>query len=57
MNFDKNKYLSDVLQTHKLHHVQKFVDKVQAKRDNIKKVLSDHYGNKKYTNFQFWKHS
>lgn len=49
MSFDKNKYLSDVLQTHKLHHVQKFVDKVQAKRDNIKKVLSDHYGNKKYT--------
>lgn len=26
MSFDKNKYLSDVLQTHKLHHVQKFVD-------------------------------
>lgn len=51
MSFDKNKYLSDVLQTHKLHHVQKFVDKVQAKRDNIKKVLSDHYGNKKYTAF------
>lgn len=51
MSIDKNKYLDEVLHTHKLHHIQKFVDKVKAKREEIKKVMSDHYGNKKYTAF------
>lgn len=51
MSFDKNKYLSEVLETHKLHHVQEFVDKVQTKRDEIKDVMSNHYGNKKYNAF------
>lgn len=51
MSFDKNKYLSEVLETHKLHHVQEFVNKVQTKRDEIKLMLSNHYGNKKYTAF------
>ena len=51
MSFDKNKYLGDVLETHKLHHVQEFVNKVQTKRDEIKLVLSNHYGNKKYSAF------
>ena len=51
MGIDKNKYLGEVLHTHKLHHIQKFVDKVKAKREEIKKVMSDHYGDKKYTAF------
>ena len=48
MSIDKNKYLNDVLQTHKLHHVQEFLDKVQAKREEVKKLKSEHYGNNKY---------
>ena len=51
MSIDKNKYLNDVLQTHKLHHVQEFLDKVQAKREEVKKLMSEHYGNNKYTAF------
>lgn len=51
MSIDKNKYLKDVLQTHKLHHIQKFVDKVRAKREEIKQFMSEHYGNKKYLAF------
>lgn len=60
MSFDKNKYLGEVLETHKLHHVQDFVNKVQAKRDEIKEVMSQHYGNKKYSAFNsgsFAKHT
>lgn len=60
MSFDKNKYLEEVLETHKLYHVQEFVDKVQAKRDEIKDVMSNHYGNKKYGAFKsgsFAKHT
>ena len=49
MSFDKNKYLEDVLQTHKLQHIQEFVDKVKTKREEIKEVISDHYGNEKYS--------
>ena len=51
MSFDKNKYLEDVLQTHKLQHIQEFVDKVKNKREEIKEVISDHYGNEKYSSF------
>ena len=51
MSFDKNKYLDEVLETHKMHHIQKFVDKVKAKREEIKHLIADYYGNKKYTAF------
>ena len=51
MSFDRDKYLGEVLHTHKLRHIEKFVAKVKAKRDDIKKVMSDHYGDKKYTAF------
>lgn len=60
MSFDKNKYLEDVLQTHKLQHIQEFVDKVKTKREEIKEVISDHYGNEKYSSFNsgsFAKHT
>lgn len=60
MSFDKNKYLDEVLQTHKLHHIQKFVDKVKAKREEIKDVMSEHYGDKKYAAYNsgsFAKHT
>lgn len=46
MSIDRDKYLGEVLHTHKLRHIEKFVAKVKAKRDDIKKVMSDHYGDK-----------
>ena len=51
MSIDRNKYLGEVLHTHKLRHIEKFVKKVKDKRDEIKEVMSDHYGDKKYTAF------
>ena len=35
MSFDKNKHLREVLDTHKMHHVQEFVDKVKLKVDAV----------------------
>lgn len=51
MSIDRNKYLGEVLHTHKLRHIEKFVKKVKDKRDEIKEVMSEHYGEKKYTAF------
>ena len=51
MSIDRNKYLGEVLHTHKLRHIEKFVKKVKDKRDEIKEVMSEHYGDKKYTAF------
>ena len=48
------------MQTHKLQHIQEFVDKVKTKREEIKEVISDHYGNEKYSSFNsgsFAKHT
>lgn len=46
MSVDRNKYLGEVLHTHKLRHIEKFVKKVKDKRDEIKEVMSEHYGEK-----------
>lgn len=46
MGIDRNKYLGEVLHTHKLRHIEKFVKKVKDKRDEIKEVMSEHYGEK-----------
>lgn len=46
MSIDRNKYLGEVLHTHKLRHIEKFVKKVKDKRDEIKEVMSEHYGEK-----------
>ena len=51
MSIDRNKYLGEVLHTHKLRHIEEFVKKVKDKRDEIKEVMSEHYGEKKYTAF------
>lgn len=37
MIIDRNKSLGEVLHTHKLHHIEKFVEIVKAKRDDIEK--------------------
>lgn len=56
MSIDRNKYLGEVLHTHKLRHIEKFVKKVKDKRDEIKEVMSEHYGEKKIYGIQFWKY-
>ncbi len=60
MNFDKNIHLREVLDTHKMHHVQDFVDKVKNRREEIKSKMHDHYGSDKYSSFgsgSFSKHT
>ena len=49
MSFDKNKHLREVLDTHKMHHVQEFVDKVKNRREEIKVKMHDQYGSDKYS--------
>lgn len=60
MSFDKNKHLREVLDTHKMHHVQEFVDKVKNRREEIKVKMHDQYGSDKYSSFgsgSFAKHT
>lgn len=60
MNFDKNQHLKEVLDTHKMCHVQDFVDKVKHRREEIKSKMHDHYGSNKYSSFcsgSFAKHT
>lgn len=57
---DKNKHLREVLDTHKMHHVQDFVDKVKARREEIKSMMHEKYGTDKYPSFcsgSFAKHT
>lgn len=51
MSIDKNAHLAEVLKTHKMSHVQDFVNRVKSKADEIKDKLSNHYGTNKYTSF------
>ncbi len=60
MSFDKNKHLKEVLETHKMHHVQDFVNKVKRRREEVKGKLQDRYGSDKYSSFgsgSFAKHT
>lgn len=60
MEIDKNEHLREVLDTHKMHHVQDFVDKVKNRREEIKEKLHNHYGSNKYSSFcsgSFAKHT
>lgn len=51
MSFDKNKHLREVLDTHKMCHVQDFVNKVKNRREEIKAKMHNHYGSDKYPSF------
>ena len=60
MSIDKNNHLREVLDTHKMCHVQDFVDKVKQRREEIKEKMHNHYGNNKYSSFgsgSFAKHT
>ena len=51
MAIDKNKHLNEVLETHKLSHVQDFLNKMKSRKEEVKKLLHDHFGNDKYDSF------
>lgn len=60
MSIDKNEHLREVLDTHKMCHVQDFVNKVKKRREEIKTKMHDHYGSDKYSSFgsgSFAKHT
>lgn len=60
MSFDNNKHLKEVLDTHKMCHVQDFVNKVKKRREEIKAKMHNHYGSDKYPSFEsgsFAKHT
>lgn len=57
---NKNEYLNEVLDTHKMSKIQSVVDKYMAKRDEVKKAIEEHYGSKMYSAFMsgsFAKHT
>lgn len=49
MTETKQKYLEKVLQTHKMSHIEKLVDKHKEKRDEIKEKIETQYSNNIYT--------
>ena len=60
MSIEKNNHLREVLDTHKMCHVQDLVDKVKQRREEIKEKMHNHYGNNKYSSFgsgSFAKHT
>lgn len=44
MSLDKNEHLREVLDTHKMCHIQNFVDKVKRRREEVKAKMSNRYG-------------
>lgn len=60
MSLDKNEHLREVLDTHKMCHIQNFVDKVKRRREEVKAKMSNRYGSDKYSSFgsgSFAKHT
>ena len=51
MAFSNTQHLLDVLETHRMKHVQAFVDKMSAKRDEIAKAISTYYNGSCYEPF------
>ena len=53
MSLDKNEHLREVLDTHKMCHIQNFVDKVKRRREEVKAKMSNRYGSDKYSSFGY----
>ena len=51
MGFNRNQHLQDVLESHRMKHVQTFVDKMTTRRDEIATFLKEQYGNDAYDTF------
>lgn len=51
MDFNNNQYLQEVLETHRMKHVQAFVDKMEVRKKEISDFLKDNYGKDSYEVF------
>ena len=52
MATDINQHLSESIETHKMRHIQKEIDAFQAKADEVKSKLENHYGRNLYYVFR-----
>ncbi|MCB0745285.1 MAG: nucleotidyltransferase, partial [Ignavibacteriae bacterium] len=60
MATNKQEHLQNVLETHRMTHVQNLVDKFKTKRNEVKEALESHYGSNIYNPFDsgsFKKHT
>lgn len=60
MATNKQEYLQNGLETHRMTHVQNLVDKFKTKRNEVKEALESHYGSNIYNPFNsgsFKKHT
>ncbi|MGJ5641522.1 SMODS domain-containing nucleotidyltransferase [Formosa sp. S-31] len=60
MTTNNHEHLQNVLETHRMNHVQNLVDKFKTKRNEVKESLKSHYGTNIYTVFDsgsFKKHT
>jgi hypothetical protein len=60
MAVDKKQHLEDVLETHRMNHIEDLLEKCKSKREDVKKALSENYGDKIYSPFNsgsFKKHT
>lgn len=48
MSIDKSEHLENVLQTHRMKHINDLVEKYRTKRDEIKETLEEHYNSNIY---------
>lgn len=48
MAIDKSEHLENVLQTHRMKHINDLVEKYRTKRDEIKETLEEHYNSNIY---------
>jgi len=60
MAVDKKEHLEKVLETHRMAHVDKLLDKYKSKREEVRDALTEKYAAKIYTPFNsgsFKKHT
>lgn len=49
MDISKQEYLQNVLETHRMSHIKKLVDKYKTKRDEVKEAIEEHYSSDIYS--------
>ncbi len=48
MDISKQEYLQNVLETHKMSHIEKLIDKYKTKRNEVKEAIEEHYSSDIY---------
>ncbi len=49
MDISKQEYLQNVLETHKMSHIEKLVDKYKTKRNEVKETIEEYYSSDIYS--------